>query len=124
MKKFGSKKPEQQNEGLELLPWEHGAVTVFLDAAEFLSICPTTTTLDLGRLTIEYVPGNHLVETESLNRYLQRYRDVAELGEVIATKIADDIYKIVAPRSVTVTAHFSVRGGISPTAVASRGEGA
>lgn len=118
------KTKEQGGDELDLVPWDRGSITVFLDAAEFTSVCPTTSTPDFGRLTIEYIPRGSVVSTESMGAYLNRYREVAELGEVIVAKIADDFFRRVEPLSVTVTGHFTARNGISPTAVATRGEGA
>lgn len=118
------KKSEAPIDKLDLIPWASGPVTVFLDATEFTSMCPVTGQPDFGRLTIEYVPDAHIVETKSMKLYLQRFREVAEFNEVIVARIVDDFFEQVKPRSVTVTGHFNVRGGISPTAVASRGEGA
>lgn len=108
---------------LDTIPWKHGAVTVFLDATEFTSKCPVTDQPDFGRITIEYVPDAVIVETKSLKLYLQRFRDTAEFNEVIIATIADDFFAQIKPRMVTVTGHFNVRGGISPTCVVTRGDG-
>jgi len=113
---------EEAVDELDLIPWTHGPITVFLDATEFTSLCPVTKHPDFGRITIEYVPDAHIVETKSLKLYLRRYRDKAEFNEVIVAAIADEFHKQVKPRQVTVTGHFNVRGGISPTAIAIRGE--
>lgn len=116
------RRSEKAVDKLDLVPWKHGPITVFLDATEFTSLCPVTEHPDFGRITIEYVPGNHIVETKSFKLYLRRFREIAEFNEVIVATIADDFFKQVKPRSLTVTGHFNVRGGISPTAVATRGE--
>lgn len=116
------KQSEASVDELDLIPWKLGPITVFLDATEFTSLCPVTGHPDFGRVTIEYTPEGHIVETKSLKLYLRRFRDVPQFNEVIVATIADDFFKQVKPRSVTVTGHFNVRGGISPTAVAMRGE--
>jgi 7-cyano-7-deazaguanine reductase len=113
---------EESTDELDLIPWTHGPVTVFLDATEFTSLCPVTGQPDFGRITIEYTPEDSIVETKSLKLYLRRFRDMPQFNEVIVASIADDFYKQVKPRSVTVTGHFNLRGGISPTAVVTRGE--
>jgi 7-cyano-7-deazaguanine reductase len=107
---------------LDLIPWTHGAVVVTLDCLEFTSLCPVTKHPDFGQLVIEYVPAGVIVETKSLKLYLRRFRNKAAFNEVIIATIADDFFKQVRPRRVTVTGRFNVRGGISPMAVATRGE--
>lgn len=116
------KQSESAVKKLDLIPWKHGAVVVTLDCSEFTSLCPVTKHPDFAQLTIEYVPDGAIVETKSLKLYLRRFRSKAEFNEVIIATIATDFYKQVRPRRVVVTGRFNVRGGISPTAIATRGE--
>jgi len=116
------KQSERSVRRLDLIGWTHGAMTVRLECSEFTSLCPVTKHPDFGQLSIEYVPAGAIVETKSLKLYLRRFRSKAEFNEVIVATIADEFYKQVRPRRVTVTGRFNVRGGISPIAIATRGE--
>lgn len=124
--KYNTRHLGKQSEGavkkLDLIPWTRGAVVVTLGCLEFTSLCPVTSHPDFGQLAIEYVPDGAIVETKSLKLYLRRFRNKAEFNEVIVATIADDFYKQVRPRRVVVTGRFNVRGGITPMAVATRGE--
>jgi len=107
---------------LDLIPWASGPITVYLDCTEFTSHCPVTDQPDFGRITIEYEPAGHIIETKSLKLYLQRFRDARAFNEVLVATIADDVFKQLKPKRLSVTGHFNVRGGIAPTAIATRGD--
>ncbi len=106
----------------DLIPWDRGDIIVRLDCSEFTSHCPVTKQPDFARLLLEYVPDKHLAETKSVKLYLWRYRDRAEFNEKLTAAIAADLFAQLKPRAVRVTGRFNVRGGISVTAVATRGE--
>jgi 7-cyano-7-deazaguanine reductase len=55
------------------------------------------------------------VELKSLKLYLWSYRDAGAFHEAVTNQICDDIVGAIAPRSITVTGKFWVRGGITTT---------
>ncbi len=109
-------------ETLDLIAWKGGTVVVRLDCSEFTSLCPVTGQPDFGQLTIEYVPGKHLVETKSVKLYLWKYRTEAAFNEALVDAIAGDIYEQLRPKWLRVVGRFNARGGISVTATAERGD--
>lgn len=100
---------------LEAIPFEYpgsGTDVVYIDP-EFTSVCPWTGLPDFGTLTIRYVPGDRLVELKSLKYYLNSFRNVGILQEHVVNRIKDDLVKLLDPVSLTVSAEFRPRGGLS-----------
>jgi 7-cyano-7-deazaguanine reductase len=70
---------------------------------------------DFATILIEYIPDQTCVELKSLKLYLWSYRDEGAFHEAVTNRICDDLVAAIAPRSVTVTGKFWVRGGIATT---------
>lgn len=79
---------------------------------EFTSVCPKTGQPDFGTLTFSYVPDKLCVELKSLKLYLQRFRNEGIFYENITNQILDDLVAATKPRSMTLLAAFTPRGGI------------
>jgi 7-cyano-7-deazaguanine reductase len=116
------KKSTEPIDRIDRIDWQGGPIHVRLDCTEFSALCPVTGQPDYGRLTIEYVPNRHLVETKSLKLYLWRYRNERAFNETLVDTIAADLYKQLEPRWLKVVGAFNMRGGIAVTATAERGE--
>lgn len=97
--------------------------TIEIVCPEFTSVCPKTGQPDFGTLTIRYVPDARCVELKSLKHYLQQFRNEGIFYEHATNRVLDDLVTVVAPRSMTLTAAFTPRGGIS-TSVTARYEAA
>lgn len=82
---------------------------------EFTSLCPLTGHPDFATLSVGYVPGAVCVELKSLKLYLWSYRDQGAFHEAVTNQIFDHLVATIAPRALTVTAKFWVRGGITTT---------
>lgn len=80
---------------------------------EFTSVCPKTGQPDFGCLTFEYVPDKLCIELKALKLYLQSYRNAGIFYEHVTNSILDDFVNAVQPRSATLTAEFTPRGGIT-----------
>jgi 7-cyano-7-deazaguanine reductase len=93
---------------------------VTMEATEFTSLCPRTGQPDFGEVSIEYVPGQHCLESKALKFYLWAYRNEGAFCETLAARIADDIVYAIDPKAVRVEVHQNVRGGIRIVAVAGR----
>lgn len=83
------------------------------DCPEFTCLCPKTGQPDFARIEISYVPDRTCVELKSLKLYLWSYRDEGAFHEAVTNRIADDLLAAIAPRRLTVTGRFNVRGGIA-----------
>lgn len=115
-------KPSSQPiDKVDLIDYTGGPITVRLDCAEFTSLCPVTKQPDFGKLTIEYVPDKHLVESKSLKLYLWHFRNEPGFNESLVDTIADDLFQQIRPLWLRVSGAFNPRGGISITATAERG---
>ncbi len=87
--------------------------TIEIVCPEFTSVCPKTGQPDFGTLTIRYVPAARCVELKSLKLYLQQFRNEGIFYEHATNRILDDLVAAIAPRSMTLEAAFTPRGGIS-----------
>ncbi|HUL02245.1 MAG TPA: preQ(1) synthase [Gemmatimonadales bacterium] len=118
-------RPGNPTEARELLKAEAfpapAVARVTLDATEFTSICPRTGQPDFGSVIVEYSPGKRCLESKSLKFYLWSYRDEGAFCESLAARIADDIVYAIEPKSLRVTVHQNIRGGIALVAEARRG---
>ena len=91
------------------------------DCPEFTCLCPKTGQPDFATLAIEYVPDRVCVELKSFKLYLWSFRAVGAFHEKVTNDICDDLVRLLAPRRLTVTAEFKVRGGITTTVVCRHG---
>ena len=71
---------------------------------------------------VEYYPSKHCVEMMSLKQYLQTFRDEVHTYESITNELADDLSGAMMPKRMTVSAAFTVRGGIYSTVKVSVGD--
>ena len=88
-------------------------------APEFTSLCPMTGQPDFAHLMIDYIPDKLLVESKSLKLFLGAFRNHGAFHEAVTNEILDDLVKAIAPKKMTVTGDFWVRGGIKTIITAS-----
>ena len=88
---------------------------VTFEHPEFTSVCPMTGQPDFATITVRYAPGEKCVESKSFKLYMCAFRDHGSFMESIVNKIADDLIHVLAPRRLTVTGAFNVRGGTGIT---------
>jgi 7-cyano-7-deazaguanine reductase len=92
--------------------------TIEIVCPEFTSVCPKTGQPDFGTLTITYVPDARCVELKSLKLYLQQFRNEGIFYEHATNRILEDLVAVLEPRSMTLAAAFTPRGGITTTVTA------
>ncbi len=83
---------------------------------ELTALCP----FDFGgpdfyTLTLRYEPKNYALESKSLKKYLESYRNVEITAEELATQIHNDIANTIDPQSLYVHLEQARRGGITET---------
>jgi 7-cyano-7-deazaguanine reductase len=79
---------------------------------EFTSVCPMTGLPDFGEIRIVYTPDARCIELKALKYYLLTFRNRGIFYEAATNEILDDLVTVCAPRRMTVSGDFSVRGGI------------
>ena len=116
------KKPEKRSKNFNLVTFPNQYpkrdYTVTINCPEFTSVCPRTGLPDFGTIVIEYIPNKKCVELKSLKYYLLAYRNEGIFYESVVNKILDDINKKLNAKQITVTGHFTSRGGINTTVIA------
>lgn len=86
---------------------------VTFNCPEFTSLCPKTGQPDFANITIQYVPGEKMVESKSLKLYLFGFRNHGDFHEDCVNIIMKDLIKLMRPKYIEVCGRFLPRGGIS-----------
>jgi 7-cyano-7-deazaguanine reductase len=113
----------QPGKKLETFPNHHPdrGYLVRLESDEFTCVCPATGQPDFATITVEYIPGERILESKSLKLYLASYRNVGVFHEHVTNTILDDVVAALHPRWCRVRGAFKVRGGIAITVEAEHG---
>jgi 7-cyano-7-deazaguanine reductase len=82
------------------------------ECPEFTCLCPKTGQPDFATVRIRYTPDKLCVELKSLKLYLWSFRDEGHFHEAVTNRILSDLVALLAPRRMSVTGDFQVRGGI------------
>ena len=104
----------QSEKTFETFPNPHpeNDYVVTIAAPEFTCLCPVTGHPDFATITVEYAPGERIVELRSFKLYLQAFRNEGHFHEGVPNGILNDLVAATSPRRMTVTADYTVRGGI------------
>ena len=86
---------------------------VRFNCPEFTSLCPITGQPDFATIQIDYIPGEHMVESKRLKLYLFSFRNHGAFHEDCVNIIMKDLVKLMNPKYIDVTGFFTPRGGIS-----------
>ena len=100
---------------LETFPYEGPEQEIVTETKEFSAVCPFSGLPDFATLTIRYVPGKSCVELKSLKYYVLSYRNVGIYQEHATAKLAEDLFGVLKPKSITVTTVYNIRGGFDTT---------
>jgi 7-cyano-7-deazaguanine reductase len=100
---------------LETFPYEGPEQEIVTETKEFSAVCPFSGPPDFATLTIRYIPGKSCVELKSLKYYVLSYRNVGIFQEHATAKLAQDLFKVLQPKSITVSTIYNVRGGFDTT---------
>jgi len=100
---------------LETFGYQGPAQEIVTETNEFTAVCPYSGLPDFARLRITYVPNDKCVELKSLKYYVQSFRNVGIFQEHATARIAEDLFKLLTPRSLSVRTVYSVRGGFETT---------
>ncbi len=113
----------QPSKKLETFPNHHAGrpYVVRLETEEFTCMCPATQQPDFATITVEYIPGEKILESKSFKLYLWSYRNEGVFHEHVTNTILDDLVKALEPQWCRVVGAFNVRGGIGITVEAEHG---
>jgi 7-cyano-7-deazaguanine reductase len=100
---------------LETFPYDGPEQEIVTETGEFSAVCPFSGLPDFARLTITYVPGDRCVELKSLKYYITSYRSVGIYQEHATARIAEDLFRVLSPRRLSVRTVYNVRGGFETT---------
>ncbi|MCZ6754267.1 MAG: preQ(1) synthase [Gemmatimonadetes bacterium] len=100
---------------LDTFPYEGVRQEIVTETDEFSAVCPYSGLPDFATLIIAYVPDARCVELRSLKYYITSYRNVGIYQEHATARIAEDLFALLEPRTLTVTTVYNVRGGFETT---------
>ena len=100
---------------LETFPYEGPTQEIVTETREFSAVCPYSGLPDFATLRIVYVPSDRCVELKSLKYYVTSYRNVGIFQEHATARIAEDLFKVLAPQRLAVTTVYNTRGGFDTT---------
>lgn len=100
---------------LEAFDYDGPVQEIVTETREFTAVCPYSGLPDFARLTISYVPDGKCIELKSLKYYVTSFRNVGIFQEHATARIAEDVFRLLAPRSLTVRTTYNARGGFETT---------
>ena len=86
---------------------------VQFNCPEFTSLCPITGQPDFAEIKILYIPGERMVQSNSLKLYLFSFRNHGDFHEDCVNTIMNDLVRLMSPKYIEVVGLFTPRGGIS-----------
>jgi len=96
---------------LETFDYDGPEQEITTETGEFTAVCPYSGLPDFARLTITYVPGKKCVELKSLKYYVTSFRNVGIFQEHATARIAEDLFRLLAPKRLVVRTAYHPRGG-------------
>ena len=100
---------------LETFPYQGPDQEIVTETGEFSAVCPYSGLPDFARLTISYLPTTRCVELKSLKYYITSYRNVGIFQEHATARLAEDLFRLLEPKRLTVRTVYNVRGGFETT---------
>jgi 7-cyano-7-deazaguanine reductase len=100
---------------LETFPYHGPDQEITTETSEFSAVCPYSGLPDYATLTIRYTPSDRCVELKSLKYYVTSFRNVGIFQEHATARIAEDLFRLLAPRRLVVSTRYNVRGGFETT---------
>ena len=88
---------------------------ILTETREFSPVCPYSGLPDFATLRIAYVPNDRCIELKSLKYYIVSFRNVGIFQEHATARVAEDLFRTLEPRRLSVTTVYNVRGGFLTT---------
>ncbi len=102
-------------EVLETFRYDGPEQEIITETHEFSAVCPYSGLPDYAVLTVRYIPAGRCIELKSLKYYVTSYRNVGIYQEHATARIAEDLFRALEPRTLTVTTLYNPRGGFETT---------
>jgi 7-cyano-7-deazaguanine reductase len=107
---------------LETFPYEGARQRVRYETTEWSCVCPFSGLPDYGKLIIDYIPGDRIVELKSLKYYIVSYRNIGIYQEPVTNRLFQDLKKLLAPQYLRIETIYNTRGGIDTTCMIEEGQ--
>lgn len=100
---------------LETFPYDGPDQEIVTETREFSAVCPFSGLPDYAQLRVTYVPSDRCVELKSFKYYVTSYRNVGIYQEHATARMAEDLFRLLAPKRLVVTTIYNTRGGFDTT---------
>ena len=100
---------------LETFPYQGPDQEIITETREFSAVCPYSGLPDFALLRITYGPSHRCVELKSLKYYVTSYRSVGIFQEHATARLAEDLFRLLAPKRLVITTVYNTRGGFDTT---------
>ena len=100
---------------LETFPYDGPEQEIVTETREFSAVCPYSGLPDYALLRVTYVPSDRCIELKSLKYYVTSFRNVGIFQEHATARIAEDLFRVLGPRRLSVVTVYNVRGGFETT---------
>ena len=77
---------------------------------EFAAACPFSGLPDAGKVGVDYIPQNKLVELKSLKYYFFSLRNVGINKEDVSSRVFKDLNPLLEPEELLIKTRYSTRG--------------
>ena len=104
---------------LETFGYDGPEQRIVTETKEFSAVCPYSGLPDYATLRIEYVPAGRCIELKSLKYYVTSYRSVGIFQEHATARVAEDLFRVLQPKALSVTTVYNIRGGFDTTCTVS-----
>lgn len=110
--------PEQVDvQALETFDYAGPDQEIVTETDEFTAVCPYSGLPDFAKLVVRYMPAAKCIELKSLKYYVTSYRNVGIFQEHATAKIAEELFRVLAPQWLEVKTVYNLRGGFLTTCV-------
>lgn len=103
---------------LETYPCPPSVKEIVLTTDEVTTICPILDNPDFYTVEITYIPTETMLDTKSLKKYLQQFREEGFSCEGFTQRIINDLSATLNPQRMKVVVTQKPRGGIGIKATA------
>jgi len=97
-------------------PDSSAAQVYTFETDELTALCP----FDFGgpdyyKFTLRYIPAKNCIESKSLKKFLESYREVEITAEELGAEMYDAIHTVISPKKMYLRLEQARRGGIEET---------
>jgi 7-cyano-7-deazaguanine reductase len=119
---YGDQEILKARQSFEL--WENsinGEYLIHLEHPEFSALCPRSGYPDSGKIVIDYISNQFVLELKAFKLFINSYRNERISHENVTNQIAQNFFEQVKPISCRIIGDFMRRGGVKTVITVQKG---